>query len=108
MRKRLLIAALCMFALPLLASNISRQASIPINAAAMTGHLINGRNCDNPDCSCECNTPNCDCSVIVPPPNTPMVPPDPPAPPDAPPTGDLSVSLLFGALLVALLLRIAI
>jgi hypothetical protein len=105
MRKRLLIAALCMFALPLLASDIhKRQMPAPINMTAMAGHTLSGTFCEGGE--------GCMDDLIgvppPPPPKTSVPPPDPTGPPDAPPTGDLSVSLLFAALLVALLLRISI
>ena len=104
MRKRLLlIAGLCMFALPLLASNISRQAPAPINVTAMAGHVVNGLY------YCDCGSAGCQCEATeLPPPTKTLAPPDQTGPVEAPPTDDLSVSLLFGALLVALLLRIAI
>lgn len=107
MIKRLLIAALCMFAVPILTST-SRSHDYPFpNATAIAGHTMGGAYCD-------CGTPDCICDAVEAPP-APVRPkfyqtevggqPDS-LDPTPEPESDLGVELLFGALLLALLLRI--
>ena len=107
MKKCLLLAALCMLALPLLTSNSRSENYTFPNGIAMAGHTLTGA-------YCECGSTDCICDAVEVPlsPTRPKfyqteVPgqPNPQAPiPES--NSDLGVEILFGALLLALLLRL--
>ena len=107
MRKRLLLlAALCMFALPLFTSNSRNENHTFPNGIAMAGHTLTGAYCECGDVECICG------AVEVPAPTRPKfyqneIPGQPDSPNPTPePASDLGVEILFGALLLALLLRL--
>ena len=111
MRRRLLIAALCMFALPLLASNSHRPEPAFPTSVAFGGHTSAGL-------YCVCGTPDCICDPGEIPSKSVQTDSDQieKSPgqtgssdstlPDS--DSDLGLGALFGVLLVALLLRITI